>query len=46
MHQPDASSEELLIIQKVSNCFDDNRECLDLLALGKNVLKKESYIYG
>ncbi|HCH5140979.1 TPA: DUF4268 domain-containing protein [Vibrio parahaemolyticus] len=35
-HQPDALGEELLIIQKEFDGFDDTRERLDLLALDKN----------
>ncbi|MAG66026.1 MAG: hypothetical protein CMK74_09150 [Pseudomonadales bacterium] len=35
-HQPDALGEELLIIQKEFDGFDDTRERLDLLALDKD----------
>lgn len=35
MHQPDALGEELLIIQKEFDGFDETRERLDLLALDK-----------
>ena len=35
-HQPDALGEELLIIQKEFDGFDDTRERLDLLALDKS----------
>lgn len=35
-HQPDALGEELLIIQKEFDHFNDTRERLDLLALDKN----------
>ena len=35
-HQPDAFGEELLIIQKEFDGFDDTRERLDLLALDKD----------
>ena len=35
-HQPDALGEELLIIQKEFDGFDDTKERLDLLALDKN----------
>lgn len=35
-HQPDALDEELLIIQKEFDGFDDTRERLDLLALDKD----------
>lgn len=34
-HQPDVLGEELLIIQKEFDGFDDTRERLDLLALDK-----------
>ena len=37
-HQPDALGEELLIIQKEFDGFDDTRERLDLLALDKDHL--------
>ena len=36
VHQPDALGEELLIIQKEFEGFDDTRERLDLLALDKD----------
>ncbi|MEL4201949.1 DUF4268 domain-containing protein [Plesiomonas shigelloides] len=36
VHQPDALGEELLIIQKEFDGFDDTRERLDLLALDKD----------
>lgn len=36
VYQPDALGEELLIIQKEFDGFDDTRERLDLLALDKN----------
>ena len=35
-HEPSALGEELLIIQKEFDGFDDTRERLDLLALDKN----------
>ena len=35
-HQPDCLGEELLIIQKEFDGFDDTRERLDLLALDKD----------
>jgi RecB family endonuclease NucS len=35
-HQPDALGEELLIIQKEFDGFDDTRERLDLLAIDKS----------
>ena len=41
-HQPDALGEELLIIQKEFDGFDDTRERLDLLALDKDVISSLS----
>lgn len=42
---PNVRSEELLTIQK-EDCFDNNREQLDLLAVNEDVLNKEAYDHG
>ncbi|AXA41638.1 hypothetical protein DLJ82_4074 [Rhizobium leguminosarum] len=42
VHQPDALGEELLIIQKEFDGFDETRERLDLLALDKGAISSSS----